>query len=188
MHNLIIFASGTGSNAEAIIRYFNDNRKADVSLIVCNKPMAGVLGVAERENVPTLVIDRESFHSEEFVEQLKSYKPSLIILAGFMWKVPHAVVEAFPDRIINIHPALLPNHGGKGMYGHNVHNAVLAAKDKESGITIHYVNEHYDEGNIILQARCRVHENEGADGLATRVHKLEHFYFPRAIENLLSEL
>jgi phosphoribosylglycinamide formyltransferase-1 len=186
-HNLIIFASGTGTNAEAIIKYFNDNGKAEVSLIVCNKAMAGVLGIAEREGIRTLLADRQSFNAPEFVTKLQSYKPSYIILAGFLWKIPEAVVEAFPDKIINIHPALLPLYGGQGMYGERVHNAVLAAKEKESGITIHFVNEHYDEGNIILQARCKVHDNESAKELARRIHRLEHFYYPRAIEYLLSE-
>ena len=188
MHSLIIFASGAGSNAAAIIEYFKANGKAAVSLIVCNKPEAGVLNIAKREGIPTLLIDRDSVKKEEFVDTLKSHNPSLIVLAGYLWKVPDAVVQAFPDRIINIHPALLPLYGGKGMYGHHVHTAVLAAKERESGITIHYVNEHYDEGNIIVQARLKVHENDQPGDLATRIHKLEHFYFPRTVEFLLNEL
>jgi phosphoribosylglycinamide formyltransferase-1 len=187
MHSLVIFASGAGSNAAAIIEYFKKNGKAKVGLIVCNKPDAGVLGIAQREKIPAMLVTRETFKGDQFVEELKAIDPSLIILAGFMWKIPEHVVEAFPDRIINIHPALLPLYGGKGMYGHHVHTAVLAAKEKESGITIHYVNEHYDEGNIIVQARLKVHGDEQPDDLATRIHKLEHFYFPRTIEFLLNE-
>lgn len=186
MHSLIIFASGKGSNAQAIIDYFKQNRKAKVSLIVSNKADAGVLDIARNEHIPFLVVDKHSFKETLLIEQLKEYNPSLVVLAGFLWKIPDALVAAFPDKIINIHPALLPNYGGKGMYGHHVHNAVVAAKDAESGITIHYVNEVYDSGNIIVQARCKVHEGDTADSLAARIHHLEHFYFPRAIEFLLS--
>ena len=187
MHSLVIFASGAGTNANAIIEHFKKNGKAKVSLIVSNKATAGVLDIARREEIPFLIVDKKTFYETLLVEQLKDHKPSLIVLAGFLWKVPDAVVHEFPGRIINIHPALLPLYGGKGMYGHNVHHAVLAANEKESGITIHYVNEVYDEGNIILQARCHVEQNESADALATRIHKLEHFYFPRAIEFLLEQ-
>ena len=185
MHSLIIFASGKGSNAKAIIDYFKISGKAKVSLIVSNKADAGVLDIAREEHIPFLIIDRTTFKETLLIEQLQEHKPSLIVLAGFLWKIPDPLVAAFPDKIINIHPALLPNYGGKGMYGHNVHNAVLAAKEMESGITIHYVNEVYDSGNIILQARCKVHEGDTTDTLASRIHQLEHFYFPRAIEYLL---
>jgi phosphoribosylglycinamide formyltransferase-1 len=188
MHSLIIFASGTGTNANAIINYFKKTGQARVSLIVSNKADAGVLNIAKREDIPTLILERNSFHDIQLIEQLTEHRPSLIILAGFLWKVPEALVAAFPGKIINIHPALLPGFGGKGMYGHNVHNAVLSAKHKESGITIHYVNEHYDEGNIILQARCKVAPEDTADTLANRIHNLEHFYFPRAIEYLLNTI
>jgi phosphoribosylglycinamide formyltransferase-1 len=185
MHSLIIFASGTGTNASAIIEYFKKVGKAKVSLIVSNKADAGVLDIAKREEIPFLIIDRKTFHETLLLEQLSSYKPSLIVLAGFLWKIPDTLIHAFPGKIINIHPALLPYYGGKGMYGHNVHNAVITAKEKESGITIHYVNEHYDEGDIIIQARCKVEQNDSPDALAKRIHKLEHFYFPRTIEFLL---
>ena len=185
MHSLVIFASGTGTNAAAIISYFKQNGKAKVSLIVSNKADAGVLQIAKREEIPFLIINKQTLHETMLLEQLADVEPSLIVLAGFMWKVPAALVHAFPDKIVNIHPALLPGYGGKGMYGHHVHNAVVSAKEKESGITIHYVNEVYDDGNIILQARCAVNENDSADELATRIHKLEHFYYPRAIEFLL---
>lgn len=187
-HSLILFASGRGSNAQAIIDYFKGNGKAKVSLIVSNKADAGVLDIARKEHIPFLVVDRETFRETLLIEQLQEYKPSLIVLAGFLWKIPDAMVQAFPDKIVNIHPALLPNYGGKGMYGHNVHNAVIAAKDAESGITIHYVNEVYDSGNVIVQARCKVEANDSADTLAARIHHLEHYYFPRTIEFLLDNL
>ncbi|MBE2289048.1 MAG: phosphoribosylglycinamide formyltransferase [Chitinophagaceae bacterium] len=185
MDNLIIFASGAGTNAAAIINWFKANGKARVSLIVCNKPQAGVLKIAERENIPTLLIDKQSIQSDEFVSTLQSHNPRLIVLAGFLWKIPATMTTAFPDKIINIHPALLPNYGGKGMYGHHVHEAVIAAGEQESGITIHYVNEAYDEGNTIVQAHCPVVAGDTPDSLAARIHKLEHYYFPRVIEFLL---
>lgn len=185
MDNLIIFASGAGTNAAAIINWFKANGKARVSLIVCNKPQAGVLKIAERENIPTLLIDKQSIQSDEFVTTLKSYNPTLIVLAGFLWKIPTTMTTAFPDKIINIHPALLPKYGGKGMYGHHVHEAVIAAGEQESGITIHYVNEAYDEGNTIVQAHCPVVAGDTPDSLAARIHQLEHYYFPRVIEFLL---
>ncbi len=186
MHSLIIFASGAGSNAAAIITYFKQNGKAKVSLIVSNKADAGVLDIAKREEIPFLIINKQTLNGTLLIEQMNDYKPSLIVLAGFMWKVPASIVLAFHGKIINIHPALLPGYGGKGMYGHHVHNAVVSAKEKESGITIHYVNEVYDDGNIILQARCPVQAKDTPDELATRIHRLEHFYYPRAIEFLLS--
>lgn len=189
MHSIIIFASGRGSNAAAIIEYFNANGLAKVSLIVTNKSDAGVLDIAQNSQIPYLIIDNNTINEPLLIEQLMSYSPSLIVLAGFLRKIPKTMTDAFKDRIINIHPALLPAYGGKGMYGHHVHNAVIAAKEKESGITIHYVNEVYDNGNIILQARCPVnHEADDALALAARVHELEHFYYPRTIEYLLRDL
>jgi phosphoribosylglycinamide formyltransferase-1 len=152
---------------------------------VSNKADAGVLGIAEREGIPSLVISRQMFNDHALITQMNEHKPALIVLAGFLWKMPEAMVKAFPDKIINIHPALLPAYGGKGMYGHHVHSAVITAKEAESGVTIHYVNEAYDDGNIILQARCKVEQSDGPNELAQRIHKLEHFYFPRAIEFLL---
>lgn len=185
MHSLVIFASGTGTNANAIIAHFKKSGTANVALIVSNKADAGVLDIARREEIPFLIIDRKTFQETLLIEQLASYQPSLIVLAGFLWKIPDAIIHAFPGKIINIHPALLPGYGGKGMYGNNVHDAVISAREKESGITIHYVNEHYDEGDVILQARCGVEKNDTADSLAKKIHRLEHFYFPRAIEFLL---
>ena len=188
MHSLIIFASGKGSNAKAIIEYFNQNKKANVALIVSNKPDAGVLEIAKEYGIATEIADKQKLASADFLQILQSYSPSCIVLAGFLWKVPETIITAFPDRIINIHPAVLPAYGGKGMYGHNVHNAVLAAKERESGITIHYVNEVYDSGDIIMQARCRVQAGDDADLLADRIHRLEHYFFPRTIEYLLSQI
>jgi phosphoribosylglycinamide formyltransferase-1 len=186
MHSLIIFASGKGSNAQAIIDHFKSTGQAKVVLIVSNKADAGVLDIARKEHIPFLVVDRNSFKETLLVEQLQEYKPSLVVLAGFLWKVPDSLIQAFRDKIVNIHPALLPDYGGKGMYGHHVHNAVLQAGEAESGITIHYVDEVYDSGDIIVQARCKVITSDTADSLAARVHQLEHFYFPRTIEFLLS--
>jgi phosphoribosylglycinamide formyltransferase 1 len=188
MHSLIIFASGTGTNAAAIIASCKENNKAKVSLIVCNKPDAGVLDIARNEHIPFLIIDKHTIHEALLIEQLQSYHPSLIVLAGFMWKIPPSITGAFAGKIINIHPALLPAYGGKGMYGHHVHEAVITAGEKESGITIHYVNEAYDEGNIILQAHCPVQNADTSDTLATSIHKLEHYYYPRVIEFLLAQL
>ncbi len=187
MHSLIVFASGAGSNTKAIIDYYKRNNKARVTLIVCNNPDAGVLEIAKKEDIPFLMVTKKTIKETLLIEQLNDYNPTLIVLAGFLWKLPAKLVNAFPNKIINIHPALLPKHGGKGMYGMNVHNAVITSHDDESGITIHYVNEQYDKGNIILQARCKVGIESTAQTLATEVHKLEHFYFPRTIEFLLSE-
>lgn len=186
MHNLVIFASGAGSNAAAIIAWCKSSGKAAVKLIVCNKPGAGVLQIAERDGIATMLINKQT-PEQELIDELKKHTPSLVVLAGYLWKIPAGMTHEFANRIINIHPALLPNYGGKGMYGHHVHEAVIAAGEKESGITIHYVNEAYDEGNIIVQARCRVQAGEPADALAARIHKLEHFFFPRTIEYLLQE-
>ena len=184
MHSLIIFASGKGSNARAIIDYFRKNQLAKVALIVSNKADAGVLDIAKEEHIPFLLVNKHSLQETLLIGQLQHYNPALIILAGFLWKIPDGIIQAF--RIINIHPALLPDHGGKGMYGHHVHNAVLAAGKRESGITIHYVDEVYDSGDVILQARCPVLPEDTADSLASRIHSLEHFFFPRTIEYLLT--
>jgi len=186
MQSLIIFASGAGSNADAIIQYFNKGRIARVALIVCNKPDAGVLQIAKREAIPYLLVTKETMQSPLILEQLSEYNPSLLVLAGFLWKVPDHIIAAYPNKIINIHPALLPAYGGKGMYGSNVHKAVLAAHDKDSGITVHYVNEVYDNGAILLQARCPVEKGDTAATLQHRVHILEHFYYPRVIAFLLA--
>lgn len=187
MHSLVVFASGIGTNAAAIIDWCSRNTKARVSLIVCNKPNAGVLDIARNKHIPYLLVNKHTIQEDLLLTQLASCNPSMIILAGFMWKLPERIVQAYTGKIVNIHPALLPAYGGKGMYGHHVHEAVLAAGDKESGITIHYVNEEYDEGNIIMQARCIVAPTDSPDDLAARIHKLEHFYYPRVIDFLLPD-
>lgn len=185
MKNIILFASGAGSNVQAIINFFKDKSQVNPVAIVCNKPNAGVLTIAQNHNIPSIIIDKNSFQSQAFIDQLKSFDVELIILAGFLWKIPEQLVTAFPNKIINIHPALLPKYGGKGMFGMNVHNAVIENKEKESGITIHYVNENYDEGNIIVQAHCSLTAVDNAESLAQKIHKLEHHFFPRTIEYLL---
>jgi phosphoribosylglycinamide formyltransferase-1 len=188
MKNLVIFASGNGTNAEKIIARFTEHPLARVRLVVCNNPRAGVLEVAKRAGVPSLVVSRESFyHSEELLRILKELPADLIILAGFLWKVPEQLVRAFAGRIINIHPALLPLYGGKGMYGEAVHRAVIAAGDRESGINIHFVNEKYDEGEVILQQRCTVTAADTPESLAQKVHLLEYKWYPETIEKLLRE-
>jgi phosphoribosylglycinamide formyltransferase-1 len=185
--SIVLFASGAGSNARAIIRHFENNSAGDVSLLVCNNPKAGVLAIAEENNIPFLIVDKSTFGEKLFIEQLKSYKPDLIVLAGFLWKLNPDLIAAFPDRIINIHPALLPKYGGQGMYGRFVHEAVLAAGEKESGITIHFVNEHYDEGARIVQACCIIHPGDSAETIGRKVRNLEHSFLPATIEYLLSE-
>ena len=186
MHNLIIFASGRGSNAQAIIDYFGESDETRVALIVTNKADAGVIDVAKKENIPFIVASRAEMAGDEFLSELISYKPSLVILAGFLLKIPNSLIDAFPNKIINIHPALLPGYGGKGMWGHHVHSAVINSGDKQSGISIHAVDEVYDHGAVILQARCPVLPGDTPETLAARIHKLEHYYFPRTIEFLLN--
>ncbi len=188
MHSLIIFASGRGSNAQAIIDYFSNSDLAKVSLIVSNRADAGVLDIADREGIPSTVIDRSSMTDSSFIQQMKEYNPSLIILAGFLWKIPQEMVTAFPEQIINIHPALLPKYGGKGMYGAHVHEAVIEACETESGITIHYVDEVYDNGFKILQAHCPIKPGFTPQTLAESIHSLEHFFYPRTIEYLLENI
>lgn len=183
MKNLVIFASGSGSNAENIIRYFAEKPGFRVKKIYCNVPDAYVLERAKKYNVPTQVFNRAEFRNPDIIlRQLQEEGTDFIILAGFLWLVPACITSAYPNRIVNIHPALLPAYGGKGMYGHHVHETVLAAGEKESGITIHYVNEHYDSGDIIFQATCPVLPDDTPDTLAARVHELEYAHFPRVIE------
>ena len=187
MKNIVIFASGAGSNAQRIVDHFRNSPLARVSLIACNNPAAGVLKIAEKENIPSLIIEKERFfRGDAYLPELKEKNTELIVLAGYLWKLPQELIDAFPARIINIHPALLPKYGGKGMYGDKVHQAVLANNDKESGITIHYVDGHYDNGDIILQVRCPVLVNDTVDSLAKRIHSLEHEHYPKAIEKLIS--
>lgn len=183
---IAVFASGAGSNAEVIIKHFKYSALASVALVVCNKLGAGVLFIAEKENVATLFIEKEPFfRGDAYLYQLKSYGIDFIVLAGFLWKMPSILIEAYPKRIINIHPALLPKYGGKGMYGQYVHEAVLNAGEKVSGITIHYVDECYDNGDIIFQTACPVLEDDTTEDISSRIHNLEHANYPRVIEEVL---
>lgn len=185
---IAIFASGSGSNAETIAKYFENNPDVEVVEIVCNKEGAGVLERAERLDIPTYMINKANFkESDEALNHLQGLNLDLIVLAGFLWKVPDAMIKAFEGKIVNIHPALLPKYGGKGMYGHHVHEAVIANGEKQSGITIHFVDEVYDNGEIILQVACGVLSDDTPDTLAQRIHGLEHTYFPEVIAGVLDE-
>jgi phosphoribosylglycinamide formyltransferase-1 len=187
--NIAIFASGAGTNAQKIIDHFRNSSLAKVALIVCNKKKAGVLQIAQKENIPSLIIEKEKFVSgDAYLDELFENKIDFIVLAGFLWKIPGPLLQAYPKRIVNIHPALLPKFGGHGMYGSHVHEAVLAGEEHESGITIHFVDENYDNGDIILQMKCPVLENDTPESLANRIHLLEHAYYPVVIESLLTEL
>jgi formyltetrahydrofolate-dependent phosphoribosylglycinamide formyltransferase len=187
--NIAIFASGAGSNAQRIIQHLKDHDTIKVSLIVCNKPGAGVLNIADNNGIPTLLIEKERFfRGDAYTPKLKELGIGFLVLAGFLWKIPTALIEAYPGKIINIHPALLPKYGGKGMYGMKVHEAVIAAKEKESGITIHYVNEHFDEGEHIFQAICQIEDADTPEILAQKIHALEHRHFPIVVERLLMNL
>jgi phosphoribosylglycinamide formyltransferase-1 len=186
MKQIAIFASGAGTNAARIIEHFRNHPSTRIGLIISNKPGAGVLGIAEKEGIPSIIIEKEPFfRGDAYVGELQSRNIDFVVLAGFLWKIPLALVKAYKGRIINIHPALLPKYGGKGMYGHFVHEAVIAAHEKESGITIHYVDELYDHGQVIFQARCAVTPTDTPETLAAKIHILEHRHFPLIIEDLL---
>jgi phosphoribosylglycinamide formyltransferase-1 len=186
LKRIIIFASGAGTNAQAIISYFNTSDIEKVELIVCNKPGAGVISVSEKENIPVLLIEKKRFfEGDSYLPDFNKAKPDLLVLAGFLWKVPQQLIESYRGKIINIHPALLPKYGGKGMYGQYVHESVLNAGEVESGITIHQVDEKYDNGDIIFQTGCPVLEKDTPKTLARRIHNLEHYYYPRVIESML---
>jgi phosphoribosylglycinamide formyltransferase-1 len=183
---LAIFASGAGSNAKKIIEYFDGSEKIEVSLLVCNKPGAGVLNIAAEKEIPVLLIEKEQFfRGDAYVNDLNKNGIAFIVLAGFLWKIPEKLLHAYPEKIINIHPALLPKFGGKGMFGANVHEAVIAANEKESGITIHYVDELYDHGSPVFQARCPVLNDDTPASLAERIHQLEHEHYARVIEEII---
>ena len=186
MKRIAIFASGTGSNAQKILSHFKTSNKIDVALIVSNKTNAGVLNFAKEYSVTTLIIEREKFlRGDGYVPELQAAKIDWIILAGFLWKIPVSLLNHWEKRIINIHPALLPKYGGKGMYGEAVHRAVLAANEKESGITIHYVDEQYDHGATIFQATCSVLSTDLVENLAEKIHALEHLHYPVVIEKVI---
>jgi phosphoribosylglycinamide formyltransferase-1 len=188
MKRIIIFASGSGSNAENIVRYFQDTQTARVTMVLSNKKDAKVLARANTLKIEALYFNRTLFNNpEQFLKIIKSTQPDLIVLAGFLWKIPEYLVKAYPNKIINIHPALLPKYGGKGMYGMHVHQAVVNNKETETGITIHYVNEAYDEGAIIFQATCPVEATDTSEEVAKKIHALEYEHFPKVIDTLLNE-
>ena len=189
MKNIAVFASGEGTNAQAMMDHFKNNPKARVVLIVCNNPKANVIKRAERADIPCLLIDKKTFTgTEQLLDKLYEYKTDLIVLAGFLWLIPAYLTKTFHNRIVNIHPALLPKYGGKGMYGSNVHKAVIDNKEKESGISIHFVNEHYDEGELIAQFKCSLNANDTAETLAAKIHELEQAHYTKAVEDLIEKL
>lgn len=183
---IILFASGSGSNVENIIHYFQDKPNVTIAMVLTNKSNAKVLERCNRLHISALYFNKTAFKETDCVlDILKGANPDLIVLAGFLWKVPENIIKAFPNKIINIHPALLPKYGGKGMYGDRVHKAVKENGDDESGITIHYVNEHYDDGAIIHQEKTKIFSKDKAEDIAAKVHALEYEYFPKIIEQLL---
>jgi phosphoribosylglycinamide formyltransferase-1 len=185
MKKVAILASGSGSNAENIVRYFENNRDVEFPVILSNRLDAYVHERAKRLNIPSLTIGKKGFEEGEALRLLKDYRIDFIVLAGFLLKIPENLLKEYPDKIINIHPALLPKYGGKGMYGSHVHEAVVANKETESGITIHFVNENYDEGEIIFQAPCEVLPADSPEDVAGKVHALEYKYFPEVIERIV---
>lgn len=187
--NIAIFASGSGTNAENIIRHFQGNKDVNVALVVSNKPDAYVLVRAANLHVPSLTLTREEFaRGEELARLMKERGIDFIVLAGFLLRVPEALIEAYPGRIVNIHPALLPKYGGKGMYGDRVHRAVVEAGERESGITIHLIDEQYDRGTTVFQAKCSVLPGDTPDDVARKVHALEYAHYPEVIGQLLADL
>ncbi|WP_073091787.1 phosphoribosylglycinamide formyltransferase [Cyclobacterium lianum] len=185
MKNLAILASGSGTNAEKIMEYFQQSSKARVVLVASNKKDAYVLERAKKYNVPGIVFSKAEMENGRLEESLRKHRTDIIILAGFLLQVPGRLIKAFPDKIINIHPALLPKYGGKGMYGRHVHQAVKDSGDSETGITIHLVNENYDEGKIIFQAAVSIEKGDSPEQIAQKVHALEHKYYPNVIESLI---
>jgi phosphoribosylglycinamide formyltransferase-1 len=187
--NIAILASGAGSNAQKILEYFSDRMDIAVRLIISNKKEAGVLNIAKLASIETFVVTRDTFYSTtDLLVELDKRNIDFIVLAGFLWLIPPYLIQHYPDRIINIHPALLPKYGGKGMYGHFVHEAVHLAKDTHSGITIHFVNEKYDEGSIVFQERCEILPSDQPEDIAKKVQVLEHSYYPTVIDQLVSSL
>jgi len=187
MSNIAIFASGSGTNAENIIKYFSKRDDIVIQLVLSNKKDAFVLKRAEDHHIPTYTFNRETFYNtQQVLYQLQQHNIDFVVLAGFLWLVPDYITNAYPNHIINIHPALLPKYGGKGMYGHHVHEAVINAGEKFSGITIHYVNSAYDSGDIIFQATCEIAPGETPESLAEKVHELEYRHFPEVIDNLIT--
>ena len=186
MKNIVIFASGSGTNAENIILYFKNNNKVKVVAVFSNNPNALVIEKANKLKVPTFVFSREELKSEVILQKLNDFKVDLIVLAGFLWQFPESIILSYTNKIINIHPALLPKYGGKGMYGMNVHKSIFDNKEADTGITIHYVNENYDEGKIIFQKSVAVDKCKSAEEIAAKIHELEMENFPKVIEKLLT--
>lgn len=189
MKKIAIFASGSGSNAENIANYFAEKPDISISCILCNNPKAFVIERAKNLNIPCFNFNRDDFYnSTKVLDYLKDNEIDFIVLAGFLWLIPENLVKQYPNAIVNIHPALLPNYGGKGMYGMKVHEAVIENKEKKSGISIHMVNEKYDEGSIVFQAECNIDENDTPDSLASKIHDLEYKHFPEVVEQLVKKL
>jgi len=185
---IALFASGNGSNVQRIAEYFQGKDILEIGAIYCNNPAAYVLERADQLGIPSILFNREMFlNSSVILDDLKTRQIDWIVLAGFLWLIPAYLIKAYPAHIVNIHPALLPKYGGKGMYGNKVHEAVIASGDAESGISIHYVNDRYDEGEIIFQARCPVTTEDKPESLASKVHSLEYLYYPQVIEKLVKE-
>ncbi len=187
MKRIVIFASGSGTNAENLIKFFHNRENVSVIQVLTNNPHAKVIERCNKLKTSCLSFNRTAFYKTSHVlDILKNTNPDLIVLAGFLWKFPENILNAFPNKVINVHPALLPKYGGKGMYGMHVHNAVVGNKETETGITIHYVNEHYDEGAIIFQAKCDVLTLDTAEDVAAKIHELEMEHFPEVVEKLLN--
>ena len=188
MKRIVIFASGGGTNAENLIKFFHNSDNASVIQVLTNNPHAKVLDRCKILGVSALSFNRIAYSkTDDVLNILKASNPDLIVLAGFLWKFPEHILNAFPNKVINVHPALLPKFGGKGMYGMNVHKAVVENNETETGITIHYVNEHYDEGATIFQAKCPVDINDSAEDVAAKIHELEMKHFPLVVEKLLKD-
>lgn len=186
MKKLAIFVSGSGTNMQRIANYFKNHPQIEVSLVVCNNPDAGAIARAESLGIPLMMIDKKSFKNpESLTAELFKKQIDWIILAGFLWLIPKVLIQAYPNKIVNIHPALLPAYGGKGMYGEKVHQAVIQNGEKQSGITIHFVNEHYDAGAIIFQQQLELQADETSESLAQRIHELEYKYYPEVIEKVV---
>jgi len=189
MNKIAIFASGSGTNAENLINFFKGNKKIDISYIFSNNKNAYVIQRAKNHNIKCHIFSRTEFYDTTSIfEILKDNSIDFIVLAGFLWLIPDYLIKNYPNRIVNIHPALLPKYGGKGMYGMNVHQAVIENNEKETGITIHYVNQEYDQGNIIFQARCPVNKDDTPETIAKKVHVLEYEHFPSIVEKIVSSL
>ena len=186
MKKILLFASGTGSNVENVIQYFKNNDNVIIVAVFSNNPNAKVLEKAKKYNVPTLIFNKIELSEGFVLNKISELKPDLIVLAGFLWKLPASIIAQYPNKIINIHPALLPKYGGKGMYGTKVHQTVLDNNETETGITIHYVNEHYDEGEFIFQQKVTIEDCKTLEEIAAKVHELEHKHFPEVIKQVLT--